>query len=54
MAAVTVDYDNRRPGNETMPQRRVIVPGTGGPGGTIAPGMVFGFLAGRHAAGMRA
>src|SRR5207237_10360896 len=22
----------------------------GGPGGTIAPGMVFGFLAGRHAA----
>ena len=23
----------------------------GGPGGTIAPGMVFGFLAGRHAAG---
>jgi succinate dehydrogenase/fumarate reductase flavoprotein subunit len=26
----------------------------GGPGGTIAPGMVFGFLAGRHAAGLRA
>ena len=26
----------------------------GGPGGTIAPGMVFGFLAGRHAASVSA